>query len=74
MGQITCMQFEQETYLRELTAGNTYSILWKSLVSENLHIAIVFGSTGPLAASTLKKRKTDVYAVSLLKLRGWSSR
>jgi hypothetical protein len=27
IGQITCMQFEQETYLRELTAGNTYSIL-----------------------------------------------
>jgi len=41
------MQFEQETDLREWTAGNTYSILWKSLVSENLHIAKVFGSQGP---------------------------
>lgn len=47
MGQIACMQFEQETDFPELTAGNTYSILWKSLVSENLHIAIVFGSLGP---------------------------
>ena len=27
MFRSACMQFEQETYLRELTAGNTYSIL-----------------------------------------------